>query len=246
MRRRSRPSFFARVRTFWVVAILAFVALCGAFAVFANTPQLRVRAVDVGLSGGAAVSKNAVLAAAAIGGEANVLLLNTGAIRRRVEAIPYVQDARVQRRLVPQPSVRLEVSVRRPSACLRAARGSATIDPTARVLQTGCAAGDLPLIELGTTPIPAPGARLEGPDLTKLLADTATVAARIPLRAIGRDRFGGIEAVDRTGVTIRLGADGDLEAKLALVEPIRRAVGHGRRIRAIDLRAPATPVVEFP
>jgi len=45
---------------------------------------------------------------------------------------------------------------------------------------------------------------------------------------------------------LKFGSDADLPAKLALVEPIRRSVGLGRPLRVIDLRAPATPVVEFP
>jgi hypothetical protein len=46
-------------------------------------------------------------------------------------------------------------------------------------------------------------------------------------------------------VLLKFGSDKDLPAKLALVEPIRSSAG-GRPLRAIDLRAPTTPVVEFP
>jgi hypothetical protein len=45
---------------------------------------------------------------------------------------------------------------------------------------------------------------------------------------------------------LRFGADEDLATKLALVEPIRRSVASAKKLRAIDLRAPDTPVVEFP
>jgi hypothetical protein len=246
LRRRSRPSLFARIRTFWVVALLVLVVVGALFAAFANIPQLRVQSIEVSLPAAAPVAKDAVLAAAAIARDANVALLDTGAIRRRVEAIPYAGEVRLHRGILPVPSVRLEVGVRRPSACVAGNRTTVTIDASARVLQNGCVAGVLPIILAGSIDLPAPGGRLAGPDFNGLLADAATVAARLPVRTVGRDRFGGIEAVDRTGVTIRLGADGDLEAKLALVEPIRAAVARGRRIRAIDLRAPGTPTVEFP
>jgi len=244
LRRRSRPSLVARLRAFWIVALLVGIAAAGAFVAFANAPQLAIRNVDVTLPSGAPVTRDAVLGAAAIGTGANVVLLDTHAIARRVEALPYVQTARVRRLLLPQPGVRIAVTVRVPYACAAAATGVATIDATARVLQPGCIAGTL-AVGLGDRTLPAPGARIDDPDVTKLLADAATIAAQIPLRAIRRDRFGGVEAVDERGVTIRFGDDGDLAAKLALVAPVRRAAG-GRPLRGIDLRAPGTPIVQFP
>jgi hypothetical protein len=78
------------------------------------------------------------------------------------------------------------------------------------------------------------------------LADARAIGAHIPVRIVRRDRFGGLEAVDSRGVILKFGADTDLPAKLALVEPIRNTVAHGRPLRVIDLRAPTTPIVEFP
>jgi cell division septal protein FtsQ len=235
---------FARIRMFWIVATLVVVAAAGAFLAFANAPQLALRGIDVVLPSGAPVARDDVLAAAAIGATTNVVLLNTGAIRRRIEALPYVQTAELHRTLLPQPAVRIAVTVRVPYACVSGAGAVATIDATARVLQAGCLPGRL-AVGLGALALPAPGERLADPDVAKLLADAATIEAQLPLRAIRRDRFGGIEVVDERGVTIRFGADDDLAAKLALVEPVRRAAA-GRRLTAIDLRAPKTPVIGFP
>ena len=86
---------------------------------------------------------------------------------------------------------------------------------------------------------------LRGSQLAVRPADARTIGAQIPVRIVRRDRFGGLQAVDTHGVLLEFGADADLPAKLALVEPIRRSAG-GRPLRAIDLRAPATPVIEFP
>ena len=47
------------------------------------------------------------------------------------------------------PSVRLEVTLRIPAACVNSSSGTVTIDATARVLQTGCAPGNLPLVDIG-------------------------------------------------------------------------------------------------
>ncbi len=244
VRRRAKPSLAGRVRTFWVLALLG---LCGAFVLalaIANAPQLRVRSVDANVPAGP-VTKSAVLAAAAVDPDANLWLLDTGAIRNRLAAIPYVATASVHRAQFPHPAVLLEVTLRQPSGCVRSSSATVTIDATARVLQTGCASGNLPLIDIGPGPAVAPGAILTAPDIDRLLADAKTVGARVPVKIVRRDRFGGLEAVDSRGVILKFGADRDLAAKVALVEPIRRSVG-GRPLRAIDLREPATPVVEFP
>lgn len=245
LRRRTRPSVFARIRTFWVVAVLIALAGAVAFAAFANAPQLRVRDVAAAVPDGAPVTRDAVLNAAAIGAGANILLLNANAARARIEAIPYVLSADVRRTYVPQPGVAISVTLRTPYACIVSAHGAATIDVSARVLQPACLPGSPLRVEIGGAGIPPAGARLTDPDVTALLADAPAIAAKLPLKTIRRDRFGDVEAVDAQGVTIRLGSDGDLAAKLALIEPIRRSLGRSRPVRAIDLRAPATPVVEY-
>jgi hypothetical protein len=230
LKRRTRPSFAVRVRTFWVLAALALCAVIVLGVAIANAPQLRVRAVEANVPSAGPVTKNAAIAAAHIDAGANLWLLNTGAIRRRVEAIPYVATATVHRAQFPQPTVVLDVTLR---------------EPTARVLQANCAAGTLPAVDIGSMPPVAPGAVLAAPEIDRLLADARAIAVHIPVRIVRRDRFGGLEAVDSRGVLLRFGSDTDLPAKLALVEPIRNAA-HGRSLRAIDLRAPGTPVVEFP
>jgi hypothetical protein len=242
--RRTKPSLFGRVRTFWVFAVLVACAATGLGVAIANAPQLRVRSVTANVPAGP-VSKSAVLAAAQIDPAANIWLLNTGAISRRIDAIPYVATADVHRAQFPAPAVSLDVTLRRPTGCVNSSSGTVTIDATASVLQTGCASALLPLVDVGTGPAVAPGATLTAPGIDRLLADAKAVGEHIPVRVVRRDSFGGLEAVDSHGVLLKFGSDADLPAKLVLVEPIRRSAG-GRPLRVIDLRAPATPVVEFP
>jgi cell division septal protein FtsQ len=245
LRRRTKPSIAVRLRTFWVVAALAAcVASALGFAI-ANAPQLRVRSVEANVPSGGPVTKNAVIAAAHIDPDANLWLLNTAAIRRRLEAIPYVATGAVRRAQFPHPAVSLDVTLRTPTGCVQSSSGTVTIDATARVLQTDCVAANLPLVDVGVAPAVAPGAILTAPDVDRLLADARAIGEHIPVRVVRRDRFGGLEAVDSRGVLLKFGSDKDLPAKLALVEPIRSSAG-GRPLRAIDLRAPTTPVVEFP
>jgi hypothetical protein len=242
LRRRTKPSLAVRVRTFWVIAILALCALVALALAVINAPQLRVRSIDAG----SPVSKSDVIAAAHIDPDANVWLLNTGAIRSRLQALPYVATASIHRAQFPHPSATLEITLRVPNGCVRTRAGTVTIDSTARVLQTGCVSVALPLAELGTDATAVPGAVLSAPDIDRLLADGKAIGDHIPVRIVRRDRFGGLEAIDSRGVLLKFGSDKDLAAKIALVEPIRAGAGRGRPLRAIDLREPATPVVEFP
>lgn len=244
-RRRTKPSIAVHVRTFWLIALLVACVGIALGVAFVNAPQLRVRSVDADVPPNGPVTKSAVIATAAIDPTASLWLLDTGAIRRRLEAIPYVATAAVHRRQFPQPAVQLAVTLRRPTGCVNMPGGSVTIDATERVLQTGCAAAALPRVDAGAGAAVAPGRTLTAPDVNLLLADARTIGALIPVRIVRRDRFGGLQAVDSHGVLLEFGADADLPAKLALVEPIRRSAA-GRPLKAIDLRAPATPVIEFP
>jgi hypothetical protein len=246
LRRRTKPSFGARLRALWVVAALAALVLLAAGIAIANAPQLRVRGIEASVPAGGPVSRGDVIAAARIDPDANLWLLDTGGIRSRIEAIPYVAVATVRRSQFPQPTVALDVTLREPTECLLVAGRALTIDATARVLQTGCAAPLLPRVVVAGVAAVAPGAVLSGPEVDRLLADTRAIDAHIPIRLVRRDRFGGLEAVDARGVLLRFGADDDLAQKIALVEPIRSGAAHGRPLRVIDLRAPGTPVVEFP
>jgi len=244
-RRRTKPSLAGRVRTLWVVALLALCVAVALAVAIVNAPQLRVRSVSASVPAGGPVTQSAVVAAAQVDTAANLWLLDTGAISRRIETIPYVATARVHRKQFPQPAVVLEVTLRQPTGCVSTASGTVTIDATARVIQTGCVSSALPLVDAGTGAAPLPGAILTAPDIDRLLADARTIGAALPVRIVRRDRFGGLEAIDSRGVLVKFGSDADLPAKLALVEPIRRSTG-GRPLRTIDLRAPGTPVVEFP
>jgi hypothetical protein len=244
--RRRKPSLAARVRPFWIfVVVLGMLAVWGGVWL-AQSPWFRVARTGIDLPLASPVSRDQALRAAAIAPGANVWLLDARAIAARIEAIPYVDRASVHRGQFPQPFVELGIAVRRPSACLRAAGREVTIDATSRVLQVGCAGPSPARIDVGAAKLPAPGGTIADPDVARLLADARTLAdANLAVRSLGRDGWGGIQAVDVTGLVLRFGDDQDLGKKAALVEPVRRGIGTKRALRAIDLRAPGTPIVEF-
>ncbi len=243
---RRKPSLAARVKPFWIFAIpLAGLAAWGAVW-FVTSPTFRVARIGIDVPIASAVSRDRVRAAAGVGADANVWLLNPWAMRGRIEAIPYVDRAAVHRGQFPHPFVELAITVRRPSACVRAGELDVTIDDVSRVLQTGCVATTLPRIVAGSAKLPPPGGTIADPEVRQLLGDARVlVKANVSVRSLDRDRWGGLEAVDVTGVIVKFGDDGDLMKKAALVEPVRTAMGTKRPIRAIDLRSPGTPTVEF-
>ncbi|MBV8645183.1 MAG: FtsQ-type POTRA domain-containing protein [Candidatus Eremiobacteraeota bacterium] len=245
--RRRKPSRLARARPFWFVALILAVLAAWGGAWLVRSPWFRVAHVGVEVPLAAPVTRDQVQRAGAITADANVWLLDTHAMARRIEAIPYVDRATIARGQFPSPYVDLTVTVRRPSACVRGGGGAeVTIDASARVLQTGCATPTAPRIDAGTGRLPVPGATVADPDVAQLLADARTLAdANLTVRSLRRDRWGGLEAVDASGVTLRFGEDADLAQKAALVGPVRAGIGTKRPVRAIDLRAPRTPTVEF-
>ena len=243
--RRRKPNLAARVLPFWLLGAVVAALLVWAGVWLAHATWFRVARVGIDVPVASPVSRDRVRAAASLQPDVNVWLVDPRAIARRVEAIPYADVATVHRGQFPQPFVEIGITVRRPAACVRAGAREVTLDATARVLQDGCALPSTVRIDAGHASLPRPGAYVNDPAVGQLLGDEKELAAaNLTLRALRRDRFGGLEAVDVTGVVIRFGEDEGLAAKAALVGPVRAGVGK-RRIRAIDLRAPSTPTVEF-
>jgi cell division septal protein FtsQ len=246
LHRRRKPSLAARVRPFWILGALAAVLLVWGGVWLAQSPWFRVARIGIDVPLGSPVPRERVRAAAAVPPGANVWLLNPWAMAHRIEAIPYVDVATIHRGQFPQPFVEIGVTMRRPSACLRGSGRAVTIDATARVLQAGCAIDGAVLVDVGPAKLAEPGSPVTDPEVARLLADAKVLSdASLVLRSLRRDRWGGLEAVDVAGVTLRFGEDDDLAKKAALIGPVRAGVGSKRPIRAIDVRAPATPTVEF-
>jgi len=239
LRRRSKRSLATRIRIVWVIALLVLIAAGGLAYALITAPQFRISEVDTQIEG-REIARSEVLARAHIDAGENIWLIGAHAAARRIETIPYVLDARVERRL-PAP-VAITVTQRTPVACL-GARSPLTIDATLRVLADGCARPGLVRIDAPLPPA-RPGATIDDTNLAALVRDAAMLAsAGLTLRSVGRDAFGALVAVDATGLQLLFGDDADLAAKVALVGPIRQAAK--RPLRSVDLRAPATPVVSY-
>ncbi len=242
-RRRSRPTLRTRIGTYWVLAIMVAAALGYIGYAFVTSPALRLHSLAV--TGLVRVDRGDVLRRAAIDPQSNVWLLDRAAVRRRIEAIPYVATARVHVR--PPARVWLEITERSPQACVRERGGrSYTVDGVFRVLELGCAPSLRPVFEVRARLAAMPGAFLHDPELAVLQDDAAALASLGRYRSFAHDAYGDLNAVLATGVDVEFGSDGDLERKQRLVAPILAELGpRASDVREFDLRAPATPVVEY-
>ncbi len=233
----------SRLRPYWIVGVV--IALLGTVAIgFALTsPAFRLKKLSI--SGLARVSRGDVLARAAIDPSANVWLLNKRAIEARIEAIPYVGTAAVKR--IPVADVSIAIVERVPAACVRDAAGrEVTIDRENRVLQDDCAE-DLVAYALRSTVDDRPGAFLHDAELSELEGDDGTLSVQTQkFSAFSHDRFGQLVAMMPGGISVQFGDDGDLAGKERLIGPILTQLGpRAASVKSVDLRAPATPVVEY-
>ena len=242
LRRRSKPSPFAQLRRFWVFIVAALMVALAAGYVLASRPELRVHSITV--TGNRVVDQRTIVGAAAIPLDANAWLLDTKAIARRIEAIPYVATAHVHRH--PLADVELNVTERIPSACVVAGDEGYTIDAQLRVLQNGCAAALQRFVVTLPNP-PKPGEFLAQENAGRLRDDAAVLAtAGVAVRQLSFDRFGSLDAVTTTGLALQMGEDGDLASKARLIGPILESTRKRlRQVSGIDLRAPSTPVVTY-
>ncbi len=243
-RRRSRPTLGARLRTYWLLGLVLAGVAAWATVTVVRLPVFHVKSLTV--TGLARVTREQVIARAAIDPEVDVWLLDRTAIERRVEAIPYVESARVGVR--PPADVWIEVTERIADACVRDGSGrSLTLDPALRVLETGCA-DVLPVFAVRGPLDATPGAFLHDAELAALEADARALAGRgQSYREFDHDAFGQLEATLAGGIRVRFGDDDDdLAGKQRLIDPILAQLGpRAGDVRAVDLRAPSTPVVEY-
>jgi cell division protein FtsQ len=206
-------------------------------------PGFRLRHTVV--QGAQATSRADVIARAAFGAHPNMWLVDLGAARRRIEALPYVRNASLIR--VPPATISIAIVERVPVGCLEGlGYAEALVDVEGRVLSDVCPDTAAPIYRMPIA-IPAPGGYVRDPGLAQLLSDAAALrGAGQRFVELRHDRFGQLEATLTGGVVVRFGDETQLAAKSRLVGPIlTTAAQQLGPVESIDLRAPATPVVRY-
>ncbi|MDP9017490.1 MAG: FtsQ-type POTRA domain-containing protein [Candidatus Eremiobacteraeota bacterium] len=242
--RRTKKSTASRLRPFWIPILLLLVAAAAGSYYGTSWKGFEVKRISV--QGDHVVPRGEIVASAAIERHTNLWLQNTRTAAARVRLIPYIDDAWIRRGL--PATVTIVVTERTPYAVVQSgAQPAKLIDAHLRVLEMNASRRDLPHLACAVLPQPHTGDFLKDDCVRALARDYETlVKQHVEARSLVRDRLGDVTAQIPPGITIKLGDDSDLEAKGALVDPIlSQTRSEGRRIRALDLRAPKTPVVVF-
>ncbi len=240
-RRRKSPA--ARLRPFWIAILVLAVAAIATVCYAATWPGFYPRTVTV--SGNRLVPTAEILSRAQIAPHENVWLQNVRADAARIETIPYVNSARVRRSL--PASVRIAVTERLPFAILEGRGTRVLVDRDLRVLGQPNVGGSLPLIVSKNARVPPPGGFVRDGKVRRLCDDYgALTRAHVAARSLDYDRFGDLVAVTRSNIRLLLGEDADLSKKTPLIDPIISQISAtGKKLAAVDLRAPGTPVVVY-
>jgi cell division protein FtsQ len=244
-RRRAQP-LAARLRPFWIVFLLLAVLGGWGLAAFVRWPLLRPHRIEV--RGERVVPPGEILRAADIAMHRNLWLQDTGAMERRIDAIPYVLSARI-RRYWPATVV-IEVTERTPVAILQADGRRWLVDDALRILQPAPPAAHGPVLEVTDERGPLMQGSSAATAQSRVLLEVlrALQGMRLGVAAIRTDDFGDIAVTlrGRRMPELLLGSPDGLDTRLSLVEPLlERALREPRRVAAIDLRAGDAPVFVF-
>lgn len=241
--KRVKKSAAARLRPFWFLFAVVAIAAGGAGYWAATWPGFFPKRITI--KGNHSVSSQEIAARAAIAPRENIWLQNTREAAGRIEAIPYIKNAAVHR--LPPAFVYINVTERMPFAVVRYGAHRVVIDRDLRVLQNADTSDALPVIVAKGDALPIPGVFIKDPDTAHLLDDYEVLTqAHVAAAQLSYERFGDLAVTMRSGVKLLLGDDGDLNRKVPLVGPILSQVAaQGKKIAAVDLRAPKTPVVVY-
>lgn len=237
---RRKRSAADRLRPFWILLVL-FAAVIGLGGYYAATwPGFRAHQIVV--IGNRRVNAKNILHHAAIDRRINIWLQNMRAAADRVAAIPDVGNVTIRRSF--PASVAIVVRERHPFAVIRSGSDTVVVDRDLRVLDYE-AGQTLPRFVVRIQPA-APGKDIKDERVARLRDDYDRLeGAHVIVSSLRYDRFGDLIAVTPRGVQILLGGDDeDLERKISLIGPILSQTAK-KKIAAIDLRAPSTPVVRY-
>lgn len=241
--RRVKRSAASRIRPFWIVIALGAAFWLAVAAFLATWPGFNPDHVTV--TGNRRVSSGEILRIADIARNRSIWLDDTRDIAARVRTIPYVGTASVHR--VPPASLTIAVGERVPFAVLKSGGQSAVVDRALRVLSP--AAGDEPLPSLVLTSRRdlVPGTFVTAHDAV-VLRDvyTTMVSNRLIPTTLAFDRYGDVVASISGGPQLLLGEPAGVAGKVRLINAILAQLVRGRRsVSAVDVRAPATPIIVY-
>ena len=206
------------------------------------SPLLRVRGVK--LVGAEHVGSREVAQAAGLDDGDNLLLVSTGEISRRVESLPWVAQAEVDRKL--PGTVRVRIEEREPALVLAFGAARWTLDESGRVLAVGEAAEGLPVLAGASVSDLEPGRQLESPQVLDALKAYGSMppALLTDVEAIFAPTIERLTFSFANGVLVRYGAAERLNSKHQVLAALfHRLETEGWNASYIDIRVPTSPAV---
>lgn len=240
-RRRQAVARSKRRRT--LIGAAAIVIIAVVVWIMFWSPLLHVRAFKV--VGTERTEEAAVVGAMGIsGGGENLLLISTGALEERVERLPWVAHATVER-ILPG-TVRVKVTEREPAFVVNIATGKWTIDREGNVLAVGRAERKLPVlsgIEVGRV---EPGVTLRTPEAQDALRAYDRLP-RVVRKRVVRITAPTQEAISfalADGMEIRYGGARQMKAKATVLKALlKRLKKESRSPSYVDVRVPTSPAI---
>jgi cell division protein FtsQ len=225
-----------RLHRLAIVSSVAAIVVLGWLAT--RSPLLDVDRIEV--DGAIRASADAVRDASGVQTGDPLVGVDGGAVSRRVEELPWVAEARVERQL--SGSLTITVSERRPAAVVAREMRLVLVDAGGRVLDAVASVpAGLVVVEVAD-PLPKAGDRV-GPEVRDALeiADRAAGALPAAVRAVRHDDAGLALAL-RDGGSVLLGDARQLDSKLVAVAAMLDRVDR-RCLGVLDVRVPASPVL---
>jgi cell division septal protein FtsQ len=184
-----------------------------------------------------------------IAGE-SLLRVDAPALAARVEAIPDVKAARVDRAF--PHTVAVSVVMERPAALVRAGKASYIVADDGRVLRAAAKAPDsLPRLVLPPADQPTPGHTIATAEMRSALRVLSVVPHRFPegiarLKKVFASQ-GGVIAIFGHRLQVRLGTTGSLDVKLHVAARVLSRMGGSirRSVAYVDVSAPARPAIGY-
>jgi cell division protein FtsQ len=202
---------------------------------------LNVREIEI--QGGKHVTKDDIESVAHVRGD-NLLTLSTGGVVAKVETLPWVKSAHVERRL--PGTLRVRIEERRPAIVLSLGQARWTLDAGGRVLASGTAAKDLPVLGGVTVGDVSPGLTLDTAEAADALAAWRGLPASLRKRvvAIFAPTVERLTLSLEDGTLVRYGAAEMMTAKNEVLRSLLADLAaEGRVASYIDVRVPTSPAV---
>ena len=225
-----------RRRLLWMIGLIALgLVLVGGWFVI-HSPLLDVERVRV--TGTQQATAAEVRRAAGVDRGQPILFVDTGAVERDVERVPWVDKARVERSLGGELAI--HVTERRPAAWARRAPDQvAVVDVRGRVL-ADAAQPPAELLEItGLRTVPPAGREVAPSTVPRVLAEMPPeLGLRIARIALDGDA---VTLGVRDGPEVRLGLPQGIAAKARAALAVLASTPGGPP-RYIDVRVPSAPV----